>query len=88
MKPRAHAEFWKCYHALAPQVRRRADKQFALWLQDSGHPSLNFKKVGPDLWSARVDGAHRALARWRNGCFTWIWIGSHDEYERLITDYQ
>jgi hypothetical protein len=46
VKPCAHAEFWKGYHALSPQIRPLADKQFVRWLEDAGHPSLNFKKVG------------------------------------------
>ena len=84
MKALAHARFWSHYRSLPEEVRRRADKQFALWLQNKQHPSLHFKKVGERLWSARVDHGFRALARERDGTFTWFWIGSHDDYERLI----
>ncbi len=84
MTARAHPKFWKLYNALPEAVRRQADKQFALWCNNSGHPSLNFKKVGDDLWSARVDQNYRALARWRNGMFTWIWIGTHQQYETFL----
>ena len=38
---------------LPPEVRRLARKNFKLWLRDSRHPSLHFKKVG-DFWSARI----------------------------------
>lgn len=86
MKVRAHRRFWDAYDSLPPTLRQQADKQFALWLKDSSHPSLRFKKVGENLWSARVDRSHRALARWRDDTFIWFWIGTHDEYEQLLAD--
>jgi hypothetical protein len=51
--------------------------------EDPSHPSLHFKKVG-ELWSARVGAAHRALAVPDGDDFVWVWIGTHDEYERMI----
>ena len=50
---------------------------------DPSHPSLRFKKVGK-FWSARVGSAHRALAVRDGDDFIWVWIGVHDEYDRLI----
>ncbi len=47
------------------------------------HPSLHFKKVGK-LYSARVDLSYRALAHKDGDEFVWVWIGNHDEYEKLI----
>ena len=55
------------------------------WCENPSHPSLNFKEVGEDLWSARVDSNYRALARWRNGFYTWFWIGTHSDYEMILT---
>jgi len=81
---KAHAKFWLFYNSLPEPVRRQAKKQFLLWCENPTHPSLNFKKVGDDLWSARVDRHYRALARWRSGMFTWIWIGTHDDYESFL----
>jgi hypothetical protein len=82
---KAHPKFWQFYNGLPDSIKRQADKQFALWSENPGHPSLNFKKVGDNLWSARVDRHYRALARWRNGTYTWFWIGTHDEYEALLS---
>jgi len=45
--------------------------------------SLHFKKVG-NYWAARVGQDYRALALKDGSDFTWVWIGKHDEYERLI----
>ena len=47
------------------------------------HPSLHFKKVGK-LWSVRAGPHHRALAVEDGVDFIWVWIGPHDEYERII----
>ena len=83
MKHRATRRFWNCYFALPEQIRQLADKSFALLKEDPSHPSLHFKKVG-ELWSARVGAAHRALAVPDGDDFVWVWIGTHDEYERMI----
>jgi len=47
------------------------------------HPSLHFKRAGL-LWSVRINEAYRALGREQDGTLYWLWIGPHDEYERLI----
>jgi hypothetical protein len=83
VKHRATEQFWKRYHDLPSEVRERADKSFALLRSDPRHPSLQFKKVGT-LWSARVDLAHRALAVEDGEDLVWVWIGSHDEYDRIV----
>ena len=80
---RATASFWRSYERLPEHVRQVADRNFALLKENPRHPSLHFKKVG-DLWSARVGAGHRALALDDEAGFTWIWIGSHAEYDRLI----
>jgi len=83
VKHRATRRFWNCYSALPEQIRQLANKSFALLKEDPSHPSLHFQKVGK-LWSARVGAAHRALAVPDGDDFVWVWIGTHDEYERMI----
>jgi len=41
------------------------------------------KKIGA-FWSARVGIRHRALAVEDGEHLTWVWIGTHEEYDRLI----
>jgi len=64
-------------------VQRLARKNFQLLKQNPAHPSLQFKKTGR-FWSARVGLNHRVLAVEDGADFIWVWIGNHDEYERLI----
>ena len=83
MKSSTSTAFRRQFAELNPEVRRRATKQFRLWLEDHWHPSLHFKRVGP-YWSARVDRDHRALGVENDGKIIWFFIGKHDEYERRI----
>ncbi|MDF1598498.1 hypothetical protein PZ895_01760 [Mesorhizobium sp. YIM 152430] len=83
MKHHTNPAFWSHYDRLEPEIRRLADKNFALLKADPLHPSLRFKRVGR-LWSARVGLNHRALCVRRDDDCVWFWIGTHAEYDRLI----
>ncbi|MCE9553597.1 MAG: hypothetical protein K8T91_09535 [Planctomycetes bacterium] len=80
---RATNRFWRCFNALSGDIQRLARENFALVRRDPRHPSLHFKKVG-NFWSARVGLAYRALAVEDDAGFTWVWIGTHDDYELII----
>ena len=84
MRHRATAKFWKLYHELLPEIQLIADKNFELLKVNPRHPSLHFKKIKDDLWSARIGLDHRALALESADGFDWIWVGRHEEYDRLI----
>ena len=75
--------FWKCFDNLHELVQRTSKKNFELLKKNPSHPSLHFKKVGK-LWSIRVGMNHRALAFEDGEDFIWVWIGTHDGYERMI----
>jgi hypothetical protein len=83
MRHRATPRFWEHYRRLPTDVRDLADKNFQLLQSNPRHPSLQFKKIGT-VWSARVGLAHRALAVEDGEDFLWVWIGSHDDYDRLL----
>lgn len=83
MRHRATASFWRSYDALPEAVRDLADKNFTLLKKNFRHPSLQLKKVG-DLWSVRVGSGYRALALEDAEGFSWVWIGTHAEYDKLL----
>lgn len=85
MKSSTTASFRRSLQELPPRIRKLARKNFLLWLRDARHPSLQFKKAG-HYWSARVGLEYRALAKIEGDKVMWFWIGSHGEYERLISD--
>ena len=80
---RTTRRFWKCFDDLPEAIQRTAKKNFELLKKDPSYPSLHFKKVGK-FWSVRVGISHRALAVEDGADFIWVWIGTHDEYERVI----
>ena len=84
MKSFAMADFWKAYAELSPEMQEQARKAYQLWQENSLHPSLHFKRVGKNLWSACVSGGYRALALKKGDDYYWIWIGDHDKYESFL----
>jgi len=83
MRSHATRSFWAAYERLPAATRRLADKQIRLWRENPRHPSLRFRRVGR-YWSARVSQEVRVLGVLDGDVVVWFWIGSHDEYERLV----
>ena len=83
MKHHASRRFWECYEKLPAPVRALADKRFRLLKSDPMHTSLRFKTVGR-YRSVRVGPRFRALGVEVPDGVLWFWIGSHDEYNRLL----
>jgi hypothetical protein len=75
--------FWKCFNNLSEPVQEIAKKNFNLLKSDPYHPSLHFKKTG-QFWSARIGLHYRAIAVEDDKDFIWVWIGTHDDYEKMI----
>jgi hypothetical protein len=86
---RTTAEFWEAYSVLPEEIRRRADRQFAVFKADPRHASLHFKKIGErqsrEIWSARITVRHRALAIKQADGYLWFWVGGHENYDLLIS---
>lgn len=77
--------FWKCFGKLPKPVQKISKRNFQLLKTNPMHPSLHFKKVGK-FWSVRIGLDCRALAVEDGDDFIWVWIGTHDEYERMIAE--
>ena len=75
--------FWKCFNKLPKPIQDVAKKQFSLLKANPQHPSLNFKKVGK-FWSVRITDFYRALAIKDGEDYIWVWIGTHDDYDKMI----
>jgi hypothetical protein len=68
-------------------VQEQAARAYALWRLDHRHPSLQFKRVSPQrpVFSVRVGIGYRALGLQERDHIYWFWIGSHAEYDELLT---
>jgi hypothetical protein len=75
--------FWQCYDALPVAIRQVADQNYELLKADPSHPSLHFKKVG-EYWSVRAGKGYRALGIETKKGISWVWIGTHAEYDKLL----
>ena len=84
MKSSTTPDFWTSYATLPPEIKARAKVAYRLWQHDPRHPSLQFKKAG-STWSVRIGNGYRSLALLDAGVYYWFWIGTHDEYERLLS---
>ena len=85
MKSRLEQGFLDCLRQMPEDVRRRARKNYRLWLDNPRHPSLGFKPIGgTGIWSVRVGIGWRALGFVEDDTITWFWIGSHADYDTLI----
>jgi len=63
-----------------------ARKAYAQFRTDPAYPGLQFKRVSQvePIFSVRIGIRHRALGLLEGKSITWFWIGSHDDYERLL----
>jgi hypothetical protein len=80
---RTTARFWDRFAGLPREVQRVARQNFAILKENPAYPSLRFKEIG-NLWPARAGLHYRGIAVEDGEDFIWVWIGPHDEYQRLI----
>ena len=87
MRSRTTKRFRNAFAELPPPVQRQARAAYTHFRRDPAHPSLNFKQVHAirPIYSARVSRGYRALAERRGDEWIWFWIGSHAEYDRLLS---
>lgn len=78
-------KFWQYYDALPKSVQRTADECYELLKVNPSHPSLHFKKLSKQYWSVRAGLSHRALGVEVENGICWFWIGTHAEYDKLIS---
>jgi len=79
--------FWDHYRDLPEDIQKLADRKFELLQSNPQHPSLQFKKSGnrKQLWSVRIGLHDRALGQEKPEGIVWFWIGTHAEYDKLIS---
>jgi hypothetical protein len=78
--------FWQLFHALPAEIQKLASKNYQLWRVNPNHPSLRFRRLrgSEDRFTIRVGDHYRALGRLSPGTVTWVWIGTHSEYDQFV----
>ncbi len=85
MRHFASRRFWQRYEKLPIHVQRLAKRNYELLKQNPIHPSLHFKDVCSGQYrSVRVGLHYRALGIPVSEGVQWFWIGTHEEYDKLI----
>ena len=87
MNSQTTERFWKAYSKLPTHIRRKARETYRLWQENPGHPGLQFKQVHQTkpIYSVRVSIGWRAVGVKENETMIWFWIGSHADYDKLLT---
>lgn len=79
---------WKrLYKKLPTEIRQIAKNKYKQFKDNPFHASLHFKRIHSNkaIFSARITSNHRTIGILNDdNAIIWFWIGSHDEYERIL----
>jgi len=75
--------FEKCFRRLPEYIQQKYIRAVSILNKNPKHPSLHFKKIGK-FWSMRISSFYRALAVKEDDNYIWVWIGTHDDYEKML----
>lgn len=83
MRLQRSERFKRDFQSLSAIIRRRAEKQLALFVNNPGHPSLRIKKMQglPGIWEGRVTRKYRFTFEFREDVCILRRIGTHDILE-------
>ena len=87
MNSRTTRRFRELRAGLPAPVQHQAREAYRLFQANPGHPGLRFKQIHtpPPTYSARVGIGYRAVGVLGHGTVIWFWIGSHADYDQLLT---
>ncbi len=87
MRSRTTQRFRKTFDQLPQRVQQEAREAYQRFSQDPYHSSLYFKQVHPTkpIYSARINLDYRAVGVREGEDIIWFWIGSHSDYDKLVS---
>jgi hypothetical protein len=87
MKSRATRRFRRAFEKHRLTFAAAREKRTPSLSEIPATPVSDFKRVHPSepIYSVRVTRDYRALGILERGEMVWFWIGSHDDYGRLIS---
>ncbi|HLF19629.1 MAG TPA: hypothetical protein VI704_02455 [Bacteroidota bacterium] len=88
MKSHRSRRFREAFDHLPREIQTKAKKAFKLWKADPYHPSFQFKQVHSteSIVSVRITLGWRALGVRQDDTVVWFWIGSHSDYDKLVSE--
>ena len=87
MKSRTVRSFREGFKKLPQNVRDQAREAYRRFQQNPSHPGLEFKLIRPKkrIYSVRIGIHYRALGVLDEDEIVWFWIGTHAEYDNVIS---
>jgi len=87
VRSRVNERFRKAFDALPEDIQRRSREAYARWHDNPSHPALQYKKIHATqpIYSVRIALGWRAIGIQQDDGMVWFWIGSHAEYDRLVS---
>ncbi|MGQ9625541.1 MAG: ParE family toxin-like protein [Anaerolineae bacterium] len=87
MKSHTTKRFQEAFKALPKHIQRQAREAYKLFQQNPYHPSLYFKQVHhtKPIYSVRISRDYRAVGVRDGDEIIWYWIGSHADYNGLLS---
>jgi len=87
VKSRTTSDFRQLFALLPKEVQAQATKAYRQFIDDPSYPSLKFKSIHPELpiYSVRINRNYRAVGQLDKNTVIWFWIGSHSEYDLLLS---
>ncbi|NEP90717.1 MAG: hypothetical protein F6K18_30060 [Okeania sp. SIO2C2] len=87
MNSQTTSKFWKAFNQLPESIQETAKEIYQLWQKDPYNSSLQFKKIHPikPIYSVRIGLNWRAVGIKDSNTIIWFWIGSHSDYNQLIS---
>lgn len=80
-------QFRALFDALPASVQRQAEEAYVLFQKDPRHKSLHFSPVptaGKNAYSVNIGDRYRAIGNLEDETVLWVWIGSHEAYNRIV----
>lgn len=90
MKSYTNKLFWQHFDDLPEHIKRQARRAYQRFKEDPYHKSLQFKRLKEkeQLYSVRIGRTYRALGLMKADLeIVWFWIGTHAEYDKLISHF-
>lgn len=79
--------FRKAFAELPKEIQHQAKDAYKQFKKDPFYPSLRFKRVHSTkpVYSVRISIEYRAVGIQDENEIIWFWIGSHDDYTKLLS---
>lgn len=79
--------FRRAFKHLPWHVQHQAREAYKLFRHNPYHPSLRLKQVHPtrSIYSVRIGMSYRALGVRDGEEIIWFWVGSHGDYDKLLS---